>query len=62
VRTVIHWNNLLGDVVESPSVEVFKTQLDRVLGNVGSLSHKGLCQMVSEGPFQPELFCDSMIV
>ncbi|KAK4827174.1 hypothetical protein QYF61_015136 [Mycteria americana] len=30
VRTINRWNNLLRDVVESPSLEVFKIQLDRV--------------------------------
>jgi len=34
VRTINHWNNILRDVVECPSQEVFKTQLDRVLDNL----------------------------
>lgn len=29
-----HWNNVPRDVVKSPSVEVFKLSLDRVLNNV----------------------------
>jgi len=33
VRTIIHWNNVPRDVVKSPSLEVFKMQLDRVLDN-----------------------------
>ena len=31
---VKHWNQLPRDVVEFPSVEIFKTQLDTVLGNL----------------------------
>ena len=34
VRTINHWNNLPRDVVESPSLEVFKMRLDRVLDNL----------------------------
>ncbi|KAK4829749.1 hypothetical protein QYF61_006458 [Mycteria americana] len=34
VRTIIHCNNLPGDMVESPSLEVFRMQLDRVLDNL----------------------------
>ncbi|GAB0181296.1 hypothetical protein GRJ2_000594900 [Grus japonensis] len=34
VRTIIHWNNLPRDVVESPLLEVFKMLLDRVLDNL----------------------------
>ncbi|KFP51642.1 hypothetical protein N323_13075, partial [Cathartes aura] len=33
-RTIIHWNNLPKDVVESPSLEVSKMRLDRVLDNL----------------------------
>lgn len=29
-----HWNRLPGEVVESPSVQVFKTQLDAFLCNL----------------------------
>jgi len=31
VRTTDHWNNLPRNVVESPSLEGFKTQLGRAL-------------------------------
>jgi len=34
VRTIDHCNNLPRDVVESPSLEVFKTQLNKVLHNL----------------------------
>jgi len=34
VTTVIHQNNFPRDVVESPSLEIFKMQLDRVLDNL----------------------------
>lgn len=30
----IHWNNLPGDVVESPLLQVFKMQMDKVLNNL----------------------------
>ena len=35
---VKHWNRLPGQVVESPSVETLKTQLDMVLGNLLQLT------------------------
>ena len=34
VRVVRHWNRLLGDVVDFPSLEAFKVRLDKALGNL----------------------------
>jgi len=33
VRMTKHWHRLFGDVVEFPSVEIFHSHLDMVLGN-----------------------------
>ncbi|KFP97169.1 hypothetical protein N329_08649, partial [Haliaeetus albicilla] len=34
VRVVRHWNRLPGEVVDAPSLEVFKARLDGALGNL----------------------------
>jgi len=34
VRTIIHWNNIPRNVVDFPSLEVFKMQLETVLDNL----------------------------
>ncbi|KFV76242.1 hypothetical protein N308_01477, partial [Struthio camelus australis] len=34
VRVAEHWNKLPRETVESPSLEIFKTRLDAILGNM----------------------------
>ncbi|KFV80737.1 hypothetical protein N308_09519, partial [Struthio camelus australis] len=34
LRVVKHWDRLPREAVESPSLEILKAQLDRVLGNL----------------------------
>ncbi|KFP15651.1 hypothetical protein Z169_02659, partial [Egretta garzetta] len=34
MRVVKHWNRLRREVVEAPSLETFKTRLDRALSNL----------------------------
>lgn len=34
MRTISHWNNLPRELEDSPTLDAFKIQLDRVLGHV----------------------------
>ncbi|KFV39181.1 hypothetical protein N341_03467, partial [Tyto alba] len=34
VRVMIHWNRFPAEVVDAPSLEVFKARLDEVLSNL----------------------------
>ena len=61
----MHWNRLLKEAVDAPSLEAFKARLDVALGSLlwwlatlhiaGGLKPADHC-----GPFQPRPFYDSM--
>ena len=63
VRMTEHWNRLPREVVESPSMEIFKIQMDTFLRILleGTCFSRGLNQMTSRDSFQPLNFCDSGI-
>jgi len=66
-RVTRHRYRLPREVVDASSLEVFKVRLDRALSNLIELKMSllmagGLDQMTSKGPFQPQLFSDSMIM
>ncbi len=42
-RVVRHWNRLPRDVVDTPSLEIFKARLDQALGNLIQL--QGPCSL-----------------
>ena len=62
VRVREHWNRLLREVAESPSLEIFKTHLDSFPCNLlqGTCFSRGLDWMISRGPFLPLYFCVSV--
>lgn len=60
VRVTEPWHWFFREAVESPLLEMFKSYLDKFLGNwlQVALKSRGLDQRTSEGPFQIQLFCD----
>ena len=63
-RVTEPWPRLPREAVESPSLEIFKTRLDKVLCSLlwVTLLGQGVGLGDPRGPFQPLLFCDSVIL
>jgi len=63
VRVTELWNRLPREVVDSPSLEMFKTRLDASLCSLLQVAFfaGGLDMMISGGPFQPLQFCDFVV-
>lgn len=59
MSAVKYWKMLPREAVKSTSVEVFEIWWDTVMGNQlkVALLEYGLDQIISSGPFQPQLFC-----
>jgi len=63
-RVVTHWNGLLKEVVDAPSLEAFKARLDVALGSLVwwlATLHIAVGLKLDDhcGPFQPRPFYDS---
>jgi len=57
MRAVKHWNRLLREVVNAPSLQIFKARLDAALSSliklkISLLTAQGLGKITSKGPFQ----------
>ena len=62
VRVTKHWNRLHGDVVDFPSLKIFKTHLDAYpCSLLQGVCFAGRLGSISRGPFQTLQFCDSVI-
>jgi len=62
LRVMEPWNRLPREVVDYPSLEIFKTCLDKVLYSLlwVTLLRQGVRLDDSQSPFQPLIFCDSV--
>ena len=60
IRVMEQWNRLPREIMESPSMETFKTHLDAYLCDLlqGTCFSRGLGSVISIGPFQPLRFSD----
>jgi len=66
-RVVTHWNRLLKEVVDAPSLKAFKARLEVALGSLvwwlATLHIAGGLELDDHcGPFQPRPFCGSVIL
>lgn len=59
VLVMKYYHELPKEVVKFPYLEIFKSHLDMILGNVLQVTF--LKQVASRGPFQPQLFRDSVV-
>lgn len=64
LKVALLWNRLSREVMESPSLEIFKTLLDTCLCDLleGACFSRGLDQRTSRSSFQPVQLCDSAMI
>lgn len=61
VRVVRHWSRLPRKVLSALSLEIFKARLEGALINLGLIGVPGHSGTIKDA-FQPNLFCDSLIM